>query len=108
MTPESLNERYELAAKIVRLIEDLHRELLGGPSGGHYNWNYAVINGFTDSMEAMILLDVFGPLRAPTSGSKAVRTTEQDQIARDRIGKLFSENRLLVAELELSGMEYRA
>lgn len=104
---QKLEERYALAAKIVRLIEDLQRELNTGYGYGGVNWNHAVVNGFTDSLENLILGDIFGPLRPPLSGAKAVRTEEQERIARERIGILFQQHRLLVAELELSGLNYR-
>jgi hypothetical protein len=65
------------------------------------------VNGFTDSFEELILGDIFGPLRPPLSGAKAVRTSEQDQTARERIRVLFQQHRPLVAELELSGLNYR-
>jgi len=105
VTDEQLKARYELAEQIVRLVTGLQAEFKFY-GGAVVNWNHAVVNGFTDSFEEMILFDVFGPLRAPMSGAKAVRQGWQDQIAREKIGMLFQANRLLVAELELSGLRY--
>jgi len=104
VTKEELDVRYDLAAKIVRLVEDCQREF--GMGHGAINWNHAVVNGFTDSFEDLVLHDIFGPLKSPHSGAKAVRTEGQERAARERIQILFQQHRLLVAELELSGLRY--
>lgn len=94
-------DRYLFAAKVVRLVEDIQRFRHGGSFFGGVNWNYAIVNGLTDSLESMILGDAIG-------NSKAIEETPEDlmQTVRTRIQALFESHRELVAELELSGMRY--
>ena len=106
--PEGVNwrikERYELAREIVLLIDNFQREYLGGISSGLVNWNATIVQGRTDSLESLILMDIFGRL-GPMPFDSSLEALHVE--AKERIKKLFDRYKSLVAELELSGLKYQ-
>ena len=111
----TLEARVEFAGKIVLLIEEFDREIKWvsfygktpepGPRKGAsppVNWNWALATFQTDGLEEMIVADIYrSPVELVRSGAIDV-----DPRVRDRIQRLFEENRLLVAECELGGSRY--
>lgn len=117
---KKIEEKYAFAGKIVRLIEDATREILPEQArvrdargqawntkatnlgSDPINWNWAVMTMQTDGLEEMIVCDIYRcPVRYLRDG-----TVDVDPRIRERIGDLFAQHKLLVAELELGGLRY--